>query len=165
MATRAHPAPIHPYNPTSSLSGPGTNTGSGPPIRYPSPFIPIRMPIFAVVIWLNDGIVWLLSVGGGPKSTVTKRPRGLSESSVVSVEEGNFDQNVEMKAFGSTMRGRPIQPILRSSRKKLDWITGVGDRPHTLHRLIEHKFIVTSMQTRWLTFNITIIISTRYKAV
>ena len=56
MAMHARPVPLNPYNPLP-VSGEAT-------IRHPSPFMPIRLPIFAVVIWLNDWLVRLLSVGG-----------------------------------------------------------------------------------------------------
>lgn len=112
MATHARPVPLHPYNPSFTSPTAGQNIKSET-VLYPSPFIPIRMPIFALVIWLNDMIVWLLSVGG--TKPAQRRPRGLSESSVVSVEEGSFDRNMELKTFN-----RAPQPILRTSRKKLD---------------------------------------------
>ena len=57
MAMHARPVPQDPFNPL--LSSDKNDT-----VRYPSPFIPIRLPIFAAVIWLNDLIVRILSVGG-----------------------------------------------------------------------------------------------------
>lgn len=116
MATHARPVPLHPYNPTFSPPASGPNIKSETVI-FPSPFIPIRMPIFALVIWLNDIIVWLLSVGG---TKPVRRPRGLSESSVISVEEGSFDHNMEIKTFSTSLKSRAAQPTLRISRKKLD---------------------------------------------
>jgi len=69
MAMHARPVPVDPYNPLPpptpipSSSHEETDTG----IRHPSPFIPIRLPIFAVVIGINDAIVRVLNfIGGRP---------------------------------------------------------------------------------------------------
>ncbi|KAI0691170.1 etoposide-induced protein 2.4-domain-containing protein [Cytidiella melzeri] len=82
MAMHARPIPTDPYNPA----------GIEDTIRHPSPYIPIRIPVFSVVVWLNDrlvGIIGLVGAFGGLRSgpaTVT-RTRALSDS-VESVEEG-----------------------------------------------------------------------------
>ncbi len=58
----AHPCPIDPFNPLASsvtMSKEADHT-----IMYPSPFIPIHIPIFALVIWLNDAIIRVLNVIG-----------------------------------------------------------------------------------------------------
>lgn len=47
MAMYAHPAPLDPYNPLSSFDTP----------MYPSPSVPVRLPVFATVLWLNDTVV------------------------------------------------------------------------------------------------------------
>ncbi|KAI9056880.1 hypothetical protein FKP32DRAFT_1638810 [Trametes sanguinea] len=61
MAMYARPLPIDPYNPAMSVGG---LVGiSHDAVRYPSPLIPIRIPVFAPVIFLNDWIVRILSVG------------------------------------------------------------------------------------------------------
>ncbi|KIJ68946.1 hypothetical protein HYDPIDRAFT_122851 [Hydnomerulius pinastri MD-312] len=57
MAMHSRPVPQDPFNPLPSSESSET-------VRYPSPLVPIRLPIFAVVIWLNDLIVRILSVGG-----------------------------------------------------------------------------------------------------
>ncbi|TDL27609.1 hypothetical protein BD410DRAFT_740801 [Rickenella mellea] len=110
MAMRANPVPSHPYNPLP----PSPTSPPDAPIRYPSPFIPIRIPVFAPVIWINDAIVSVLSVGigkgkGDRRTTIQKvrRPRGMSESTVASVEEGTFDERIEMKTLGSPTPSSP----------------------------------------------------------
>ena len=61
MAMYARPVPLDPYNPT--ISSTKSPSGDDDMIRYPSPLIPIRIPVFAPVIFLNDWIVRILSVG------------------------------------------------------------------------------------------------------
>ncbi|KAH9857635.1 etoposide-induced protein 2.4-domain-containing protein [Lenzites betulinus] len=60
MAVYARPLPLDPYNPTISAGGRGADDDV---VRYPSPLVPIRIPVFAPVMWLNDWIVRVLSVG------------------------------------------------------------------------------------------------------
>ena len=78
MAMHARPVPQDPFNP--QLSSEKNDT-----VRYPSPFIPIRLPIFAAVIWLNDLIVRILSVGG---SAGEPRHKRLPSNSSEKAEEG-----------------------------------------------------------------------------
>ncbi|KXN82594.1 hypothetical protein AN958_02445, partial [Leucoagaricus sp. SymC.cos] len=54
LATHARPAPINPYNPIGSTDN--------DMIRHPSPFIPIRLRIFALVMFLNDLVAKILNV-------------------------------------------------------------------------------------------------------
>ncbi|KAI0350077.1 hypothetical protein OH77DRAFT_1525115 [Trametes cingulata] len=97
MAMYARPLPVDPYNPTLSVGGLGAPRSEDDAIRYPSPLIPIRIPVFAPVIWLNDWIVRILSVGtsGGGSSGYNSTGRGggsrhtrAPSDSVESVEEG-----------------------------------------------------------------------------
>jgi etoposide-induced 2.4 mRNA len=84
LAIHAHPVPTEPYNPV-----PPTTSSSGvETIRHPSPFIPIRLPIFAIVIWLNDWIVKALSIGQGTKKSTAPRTLVVSNEWVESAEEG-----------------------------------------------------------------------------
>jgi etoposide-induced 2.4 mRNA len=80
----AHPVPQDPYNPVPPMAD--------ETVRYPSPFVPIRLPVFAIVVWLNDLIVWVLSVGGGRRRGGGRPParhsRTLSDW-VEGVEEGD----------------------------------------------------------------------------
>lgn len=102
----ASPRPLDPYNPSSS-----EHTSSE--IRHPSPFIPIRVPVFGLVIWLNDAIVRVLSVGSGPVSSGGAmsptssgkkmgygRGRALSDA-VESVEEGGGGESVPLAPMGT----------------------------------------------------------------
>ncbi|KAI6005486.1 hypothetical protein EDD15DRAFT_2384263 [Pisolithus albus] len=76
MAMTAQPAPQDPYNPLSSSDT----------VRYPSPLIPIRLPIFAIVIRLNDFVVRILSITG-TAGQVKRHHRAYSHSSE-NAEEG-----------------------------------------------------------------------------
>ncbi|KAJ7470600.1 etoposide-induced protein 2.4-domain-containing protein [Mycena latifolia] len=85
MAMHARPVPDDPYSPLPQ----GSRLNDNDIIRHPSPFIPIRLPIFALVMWLNDWIVRAVSVGSGrgngPASF--RRNRAFSDGTD-SVEEG-----------------------------------------------------------------------------
>ncbi|KAH7912123.1 etoposide-induced protein 2.4-domain-containing protein [Hygrophoropsis aurantiaca] len=101
MAMHAKPIPQDPYNPI-----PNTASDSVDVVRYPSPYLPIRVPVFAVVIWLNDRIVQVLSVSGS--GGTQRHHRTLSDSSE-QVEEG---ARTEMKAFGTSPRvAVPRRPV------------------------------------------------------
>jgi etoposide-induced 2.4 mRNA len=65
MAMRARPLPIDPYNPSSSPLTGHSGDEHEHVVRHPSPFIPIRIPVFALVIWINDAIVRMLNALGG----------------------------------------------------------------------------------------------------
>ncbi|KDQ59531.1 hypothetical protein JAAARDRAFT_126788 [Jaapia argillacea MUCL 33604] len=106
MAMHAHPVPQDPYSPLPPSQTSETSTS---PI-FPSPYIPIRFPVFALVIWLNDWIVRALSLGsgGGLHGTAGKRGsigggstrgRGWGEGVVESAEEGSAG-DIEMEKFG-----------------------------------------------------------------
>ncbi|KAF9050664.1 hypothetical protein BDZ89DRAFT_1098721 [Hymenopellis radicata] len=71
MAIHANPVPADPYNPATHQS---EDT-----ILHPSPFVPIRLPIFTPVLLLNDMIVKVLSVSGGSVSRHTRVPSDASE--------------------------------------------------------------------------------------
>ncbi|KAI6045447.1 etoposide-induced protein 2.4-domain-containing protein [Pisolithus marmoratus] len=80
MAMTARPAPQDPYNPLSASDT----------VRYPSPLIPIRLPIFAIVIRLNDILVQILSITGSA-GQVTRHHRALSHSSEKAEEGAGMD--------------------------------------------------------------------------
>ncbi|TFK84519.1 hypothetical protein K466DRAFT_496432 [Polyporus arcularius HHB13444] len=96
MAMYARPVPLDPFNPTSSVRG---ATGGDDIVRYPSPLVPIRIPVFAPVIWLNDWIVRILSVGTGGSASASygggrgvgtgTRHQRIPSDSVESIEEGD----------------------------------------------------------------------------
>ncbi|KAF9036588.1 etoposide-induced protein 2.4-domain-containing protein [Panaeolus papilionaceus] len=61
MAMHAQPVPEDPYNPMPpQIPGPQDCA-----IHHPSPFIPIRLPIFALVLTINDAVVRVLNFVGG----------------------------------------------------------------------------------------------------
>lgn len=97
MAMHARPVPLDPYNPAVSLP-PGVSSSTLEDIQHPHPAIPIRLPIFALVLWLNDWVVRLLSLGGsGGASKLPGVPSGASRGhhrmfseAVDGMEEGDF---------------------------------------------------------------------------
>lgn len=109
MAMHARPVPNDPYNPL-----PESDT-----VRHPSPFVPIRIPIFALVLLLNDWIVRVLSVGG--RSGARNTHRRAQSDDAESVEQG---ESIEMHSkktgpiFGSNRSASSRVNIGR--RKKLD---------------------------------------------
>ena len=109
MAIHARPAPVDPYNPMSpSKARPGENEI----IRHPSPFVPIRLPIFMILIWLNDSIVKVLSViGGRPivKHREAARSRTFSDASE-NAEDGSGLHAVELKTFQKSLSSKNIRP-------------------------------------------------------
>ena len=115
MAMHARPSPIDPYNPSG-----------GEVLQHPSPYIPIRIPIFAPVTFLNDSIIWFISVstrtaanlaGGGSSSSGISAMSGLGtghrrtlSDGVESVEEGSGRESIEMNSIrpsSSSLSGRP----------------------------------------------------------
>jgi etoposide-induced 2.4 mRNA len=114
MAMHAHPVPVDPYNPSSPAS-----VSSGAPIMHPSPYVPIRLRVFAPVIFLNDCIVGVLSLcmrlprGTRPRTFSLDRGGGASGR----MEEGDDDGEED------ELRPLPRAPTLRQTatgRRKLD---------------------------------------------
>ncbi|KDQ12351.1 hypothetical protein BOTBODRAFT_161933 [Botryobasidium botryosum FD-172 SS1] len=66
MAMSAHPHPIHPYSPIPPRAHPNPRIQEDV-ILHPSPFIPIRIPIFAPMIFLNEGLLKIVSIVTGGK--------------------------------------------------------------------------------------------------
>ncbi|KAF8515882.1 etoposide-induced protein 2.4-domain-containing protein [Gautieria morchelliformis] len=62
-ATNAHPVPKNPYSPVSPIRDTGESARNARSILYPSPFIPVRIPVFGLVIAIDNLVVRLLSVG------------------------------------------------------------------------------------------------------
>ncbi|KAJ7632466.1 etoposide-induced protein 2.4-domain-containing protein [Roridomyces roridus] len=99
MAMHARPVPDDPYSPQQDNDV----------IRHPSPYIPIRIPIFGLVMWLNDAIVRIVSVGGGGRGG--RRPahsRALSDA-VESLELG-----------GGGEQFKPTRARINIGRRKMD---------------------------------------------
>lgn len=131
MAMYARPVPLDPYNPASSIRGAHGNDDT---IRYPSPLVPIRIPVFAPVIFLNDWIVRILSVGtvGSASAAYSggrsgARHRRIPSDSVESIEEGEpveMDTMSVRSALSDAGRARVRVPGPTTSttrtRRKLD---------------------------------------------
>lgn len=100
MAMHARPVPQDPYNPAPSTESTDT-------VRFPSPLVPIRMPVFTIVIWLNDLVVRVLSVGG---STGARHRRTPSETT----EQAEEGAGVELRNIGRTARGH--SPAVQARR-------------------------------------------------
>ncbi|KAF7972653.1 hypothetical protein HWV62_17328 [Athelia sp. TMB] len=102
MAMHAHPVPKDPYSPA----------GTEDIIRHPSPFVPIRLPIFAAVIWLNDWFVRIISVGGGSgaRRSTGGAPRAVRQMRRMSEGVENAEEGREL---GSV-------PAARGGRRKID---------------------------------------------
>jgi len=104
MATRSRPLPVDPYNPIPS--------DGSEVVRHPSPFVPLRLPIFRPVILMNDLIVRALSVGAGGKRVTSPSPPPNDVSSKFgrktggygfadgfdSIEEGGDTETIELHA-------------------------------------------------------------------
>ncbi|KAH9063728.1 hypothetical protein EDB83DRAFT_2506478 [Lactarius deliciosus] len=78
MAVHAHPMPSDPYNPSPRAPSPDP-TSSSAPIKHPSPYIPIRLRVFASVIFINDCIVSVLSLCTGRLAATSSRSRAASD--------------------------------------------------------------------------------------
>ncbi|KAI0747673.1 etoposide-induced protein 2.4-domain-containing protein [Daedaleopsis nitida] len=110
MAIYARPIPLDPYKPTTSAR---TAVGANDDVvHYPSPLVPIRIPVFAPVIFLNDWIVRILSVGtggsasagytgGGGRGSGTTRHQRVPSDDVDSMEEGDAVELDTMSVRGA----------------------------------------------------------------
>ena len=77
MAMQAKPKPDNPYQLLHNSSSSAI---------FPSPFVPIRIPFFAPVIWLNDQVANVLDFSTGGKR---RRPSaGQQARQMEGVEEG-----------------------------------------------------------------------------
>jgi etoposide-induced 2.4 mRNA len=81
LAMHARPMPVDPYSPLPPRKQEGG-------VRHPSPFVPIRLPIFALVMGLNNLIVRILSVGGG---SPPRKGAGRNEITETMEEGGGID--------------------------------------------------------------------------
>lgn len=107
MAMHARPVPQDPFNPQLSSE-------KHDAVGYPSPFIPIRLPIFAAVIWLNDVIVRILSVGG---SVGDPRHNRVPSNSSERAEEGAGVQLRRVPPGARKTHQRPLNPGRPAERK------------------------------------------------
>jgi etoposide-induced 2.4 mRNA len=111
MAIHARPVPIDPYNPMPPSK---THPEENELIRHPSPLVPIRLPIFTIIIWSNDSIVRVLSVIGGRPIVRHKeaaRNRAFSDASE-NAEDGGSVHTVELTAFQKipSNKSKPTRP-------------------------------------------------------
>ncbi|KAG7452674.1 uncharacterized protein BT62DRAFT_983644 [Guyanagaster necrorhizus] len=107
MAMHANPAPIDPYNPSSNTTKSRRTDDPNDTIKHPSPFVPIRIPVFALVLFIDDAIVSILSVGGQPMG----RGRAVSD-----VTENAEEGTMEMNTF--TSLSQPRRRFRISTRKQ-----------------------------------------------
>ncbi|KAI0792858.1 etoposide-induced protein 2.4-domain-containing protein [Abortiporus biennis] len=112
MAMHSRPLPLDPYNPSGEEI-----------LRHPSPYLPIRIPIFHPVTFLNDWIIRILnagaSVAGGSRAPkISRHQRSLSDG-VESVEEG---EAIPLQSPPPT--APPIANTFHKSRVRI----GRGDR-------------------------------------
>ena len=111
MAMYARPVPLDPYNPARGTAHDDAgHPGGGGGGRYPSPLLPIRVPVFAPVLFLNDWLVRVLSVGsggggGGGYGRATGHRRVLSDN-VESIEEGGAE--AQLTRFGVTTTSQRV---------------------------------------------------------
>jgi etoposide-induced 2.4 mRNA len=104
MAMYAHPKPDNPYQPL-----PPSEHDTNPTAIFPSPFVPIRIPFFAPVIWLNDQVAKLLDIITGGRRT--RRPSAAGHQvQMEGVEEG----------VGVSGRAQRAAFRLRKDARKLD---------------------------------------------
>ncbi|KAF8212401.1 etoposide-induced protein 2.4-domain-containing protein [Mycena galopus ATCC 62051] len=113
MAMHARPVPDDPYSPAPS----GSRFHDNDVIRHPSPFVPIRLPIFALVMWMNDWIVRTVSVGSAGPCTF-KRNRAFSDGTE-SMEEGGGGSRLRPE------QSKPLRPVqnrinIGLGRRKID---------------------------------------------
>ncbi|KIM49454.1 hypothetical protein M413DRAFT_438637 [Hebeloma cylindrosporum] len=118
MAMHAKPVPADPYNPMPPL--PASRPGENEVVRHPSPFVPIRLPIFALVIWLNDGIVRVLNaIAGRPvvRHKAAARSRAFSNASE-SAEDGV--SQMELNTFrGPGTSSTTLKPTARPTSERV----------------------------------------------
>ncbi|EED81729.1 predicted protein [Postia placenta Mad-698-R] len=84
MAMHARPVPLDPYNSLSAASDANDD------VLHPHPLVPIRIPVFALVLWLNDWVVRILTLGGGRAARAGQMSahRRMLSDAAESVEEG-----------------------------------------------------------------------------
>ena len=102
-----HPVPLEPY---------GQDSGT---------ILPIRLPIFAVVMWLNDKIVNIFSIRPSRQANGRKYQSGLSKDfsdEVDSIEEGSRAPRVNYGAETSNGSANLHKQITGrvTIRRKLD---------------------------------------------
>lgn len=74
LAMYAHPTPAQPYSPAPPILSRVTGETTYP---LPSPVIPVRLPVFQLVIWINNWVIRGIDIltGGRRKSSISNRKR------------------------------------------------------------------------------------------
>lgn len=113
MAVHARPVPSDPFNPSPRAP----SASSSAPIMHPSPYVPIRLHVFASVIFINDCIVSVLSLCAGRRSGTRPRAFSLDQASGSSekMEGGEGDED-ELRPL---RRGPALRQTV-TARRKLD---------------------------------------------
>jgi len=119
MAMHARAVPTHPYNPVPPITK--ANGDTSYPI--PSPFVPIRLPVFKVVIMLNELLIKLIDIGvRGKRSRPSERSRkkslgsemeGLEGGTPLDGTEGRHRPNVDRPVPGP-------RPQVRNTKLRVD---------------------------------------------
>lgn len=119
MAMHARPGPYDPYNPIpapSSATAASHSQNQQQTTIHPSPYVPIRLPIFQPVIFINDWVVKILSLGmrggrghgGGAGSVSGGLARGRWNDKADSLEDGEGEESemrASMRAASGGMNG------------------------------------------------------------
>lgn len=118
MAMHARAVPTYPYNPVPPITK--ANGDTAYPI--PSPFIPIRLPVFKVVIMLNELVIKLIDFGvRGKQSRPSERGRKKSLGSEMEGLEGGTPLD-GMESRHQTSLGGPVlgpRPQVRSTKLRV----------------------------------------------
>ena len=115
----AHAVPARPYNPVPSITK--ANGDTSYPI--PSPFIPIRLPVFRIVIMLNEFVVKLIDIGiGGRQSRQSEQSRKKSlGGEIEGLEGGTPLDGIRIRERPSTDRRVPgPRPQIRGTKLRVD---------------------------------------------
>lgn len=96
MAMHARPVPLDPYNSLSAASDANDD------VLHPHPLVPIRIPVFALVLWLNDWVVRILTLGGGRAARAGQMSahRRMPSDAAESVEEGEVVELTPVNSAG-----------------------------------------------------------------
>ncbi|KAH9174199.1 hypothetical protein EDB89DRAFT_1953699 [Lactarius sanguifluus] len=113
MAVHAHPVPSDPYNPSPRAPSPDS-TSSSAPIKHPSPYIPIRLRVFASVIFINDCIVSVLSLCTGRRSGTRSRAFSQDQASGTGEKMEGGEGGVELRPL---RRGPALRQTMAARRK------------------------------------------------
>lgn len=114
----ARAVPTYPYNPVPPITK--ANGDTAYPI--PSPFIPIRLPVFKVVIMLNELVIKLIDFGvRGKQSRPSERGRKKSLGSEMEGLEGGTPLDGMGSRHQSSLGGPVLgpRPQVRSTKLRV----------------------------------------------